>query len=104
MLHEVQVVRQQHDIVSRRHAAHRDEADEGGDADVVELPPGEGERTGQRQRDAEHDLEREAEAAEVGMEENNDHHHDHRAEDGDAPGGVALGLELAFVGHEIALR
>ena len=42
VLHEVQVVREQHDVVARRHAADRDEADQGGDADVVELPPSEG--------------------------------------------------------------
>jgi hypothetical protein len=52
----VEVVAHHHDAVAGGDAADGDEADEGGDADVVDEQPGEGEAAHERERDVEHDL------------------------------------------------
>lgn len=51
MLHEMEVVRDHHDAVAGGDSADGDEADEGGDADVIDEQPGEGESTHECQWD-----------------------------------------------------
>ena len=93
-----------HDAVAGRHAAHGDEADDGGDADVVDEPPGQRETAHERERDVQHDLQGQRQAAEV-AEEQNGHREQHEDEvKGDALRRGLLRLEFAFKTEEIAFR
>ena len=70
MAHEVEVVGDHHDGVSRRDAGHRDEADEGGDAHIVEGLVSQQDPADQGERNvAEENLEGEDGGAEVEEEE-----------------------------------
>ena len=51
VLHEMQVVADEHDAIARGDAGHGDEADERGDADVVQLEVGEDQPADERERD-----------------------------------------------------
>ena len=101
--HEVKVMRNHHDAVARGDAAHGDETDERGDADVVDLEPRVDEAADERERDAEHDLQRERPALKVAVEKKQNDGEDGGAEENDALGGILLGAELALVGDEVAL-
>ena len=78
MLHEVQVVGNHHDAVSRSHATHGDEADKGGDADVVQLEIGENQPAHDCERDVDQHLKRERRALEIPIK----HHEDRDEDDG----------------------
>jgi hypothetical protein len=102
VLHEMQVVADEHDAVSSRDTGDGDEADEGGDADVVQLEVGEDEAADEGERDVAEHLEGEERRAEVAVEQEGDDGQDDEREDGDALRGLLLRLELALEGDEVA--
>src|SRR4029079_17268514 len=82
VLHEMEIVREQHDAIPRGHPGHRNEADERGDADIVQLEIGEYQPANQGQWDITEHLDREEWRPKIAVEQERYDHEDHRAEDG----------------------
>ena len=104
VLHQVEVVRDHHDAVARGDTGDGDEADEGGDGDVVDELP--------RQREAAHECERDIQqhlcgergAAEVAEQQNGDDDEDERGKNRDAARGFLLRFEFALEAGVVARR
>ena len=102
MAHQVKVVRNQHNVVSRRNPTHRDEADKGSDANIIQRYFGQEYTTHQRDRHDGEDQQNKRKIPEVAVEqERDDQQHDCRCDQNRA---FRFGLcfVFAFVRERIA--
>jgi len=90
MPHEVEVMGNHHDAVPCRDPPDGNEAYQGGDGDVIDHAPCQGEAAHEREGDVQHDLQSERHAAEIAEQQQQHHGHDETEEKENALGGFLL--------------